>query len=64
LNELLKLSKLVNIEEQAAGYQVAHSRLSASDVPEPDPVGYVTDMCTKSSSKWVGPQLIAQMHNE
>jgi exportin-2 (importin alpha re-exporter) len=31
----------IDFEEQAAGYQAAYSRLAASEMPQPDPVGYV-----------------------
>lgn len=31
----------IDFEEQGAGYQAAYSRLAASEVPQPDPVGYV-----------------------
>ena len=34
----------IDVEEQMAGYQVAYSRLAASDIPEPDPVAYVNDV--------------------
>lgn len=33
----------IDLEEEAAGYQAAYSRLAASETAEPDPVGYVQD---------------------
>jgi exportin-2 (importin alpha re-exporter) len=31
----------IDFEEQAAGYQAAYSRLAASELPQPDVIGYV-----------------------
>jgi exportin-2 (importin alpha re-exporter) len=31
----------IDFEEQGAGYQAAYSRLAASEMAQPDPVGYV-----------------------